>query len=129
MTIVKFVTWQWCLNVNLCRNIDSVWYLVSNATNNEGGRKCCCHHLFSWLIYVNCGTKLPTQHTWDAMHSEKNICKNLLRTLFGKTIGVKSWDDMRTWGIWNHLHLQRNADGCTHFKPDTLYVKTRELRQ
>ncbi len=63
------------------------------------------------------------------MHCEKNICENLLRTLFGETDGAKSREDMRVRGIRNHLHLQRNPDGHTYFKPDAPYVLTKEHRQ
>ena len=63
------------------------------------------------------------------MHCEKNICENLLRTLFGETDGAKSREDMRARGIRNHLHLQRNPDGHTYFKPDAPYVLTKEHRQ
>ena len=62
------------------------------------------------------------------MHCEKNICENLLRTLFGEIDGVKSREDMRARGIQNHLHLQRNGDGNTYFKPDAPYVLTKEHR-
>ena len=85
--------------------------------------------MFWQLSYVLCGQKLPTRHTLDAMHCEKNICENLLRTLFGETDGAKSREDMRARGILNHLHLQRNPDGHTYFKPDAPYVLTREHRQ
>jgi hypothetical protein len=60
-----------------------------------------------------CTQKLPVRHTFDAMHCEKNVCENLLRTLFGETDGAKSHEDMRARGIRQHLHLQRKADGHT----------------
>ena len=73
--------------------------------------------------------KLPIRHTLDTMHCEKNICENLLRTLFGETDDAKSREDMRARGIRPHLHLQRNPDGRTHFKPDAPYVLTKDERQ
>ena len=60
------------------------------------------------------------------MHCEKNICENLLRTLFGETDGPKSREDMRARGIRQHLHLVRNVDGRTFFKPDAPYVLTKD---
>ena len=59
------------------------------------------------------------------MHCEKNVCENLLKTLFGETDDAKSREDMRARGIRPHLHLQRNLDGRTHFKPDAPYVLTK----
>lgn len=76
----------------------------------------------------HCAQILPTRHTLDAMHCEKNICENLLRTLFGETDGPKSREDMRARGIRQHLHLQRNVDGCTFFKPDAPYILTKDHR-
>jgi hypothetical protein len=75
---------------------------------------------------VQCGQKLPTRHTLDAMHCEKNVCENLLRTLFGETDGAKSREDMRARGIRQHLHLVRNADGQSYFKPDAPYVLSKQ---
>ena len=49
--------------------------------------------------------------------------------MFGETDGAKSREDMRVRGIRNHLHLQRNPDGHTYFKPDAPYVLTKEHRQ
>lgn len=63
------------------------------------------------------------------MHCEKNICENLLKTLFGETDDAKSREDMQANGIRPHLDLQRNPDGRTHFKPDSPYVLTKEERQ
>jgi hypothetical protein len=63
------------------------------------------------------------------MHCEKNVCENLLKTLFGETDDAKSREDMRTRGIRPHLHLQRNLDGRTHFKPDAPYVLTKNEQQ
>ena len=72
--------------------------------------------------------KLPIRHTLDAMHCEKNVCENLIRTLFGETDDARSREDMRARGIREHLHLQRNPDGRTHFKPDAPYVLTKDER-
>lgn len=82
--------------------------------------------LYTYSGYLNIGQKLPTCHTLDAIYWKKNICKNLLRTLFGKTNGVKSREDMRAYGIKKHLHLQKNSDGETYFKLDAPYVLTKE---
>jgi hypothetical protein len=49
-------------------------------------------------------------------------------TLFGEMDGVKSREDVRAWGIRNHLHLQGNSDRHTYFKLDTPYVLTGEHR-
>jgi len=63
------------------------------------------------------------------MHCEKNLCENLIRTLFGETDGTKSREDMRARGIRQHLHLRRNADDQSYFKPDAPYVLTKEEQQ
>ena len=73
--------------------------------------------------------KLPLRHTLNAMHCEKNLCENLIRTLFGETDGARSREDMRARGIRQHLHLRRNADGQSYFKPDAPYVLTKEEQQ
>ena len=72
--------------------------------------------------------KLLVRHTLDAMHCEKNVCENLLRTLFGETDDARSREDMRARGIQRHLHLRLNPDGRTYFKPDAPYVLTKEER-
>ena len=77
-----------------------------------------------WLL-SNVLQMLPIRHTLDAMHCGKNICENLLRTLFGETDDARSREDMRVRGIRNHLHLHRNPDGQTFFKPDAPYVLTK----
>jgi hypothetical protein len=87
--------------------------------------------VFSFSSYTNAGfndtgQKVPTRHTLDGMHCEKNICENLLRTLFGETDNAKSREDMRARGIRPHLHLQRNPDGHSYFKPDAPYVFTKQ---
>lgn len=79
--------------------------------------------------FVSISQKLPTRHTLDAMHCEKNVCENLLRTLFGETDSAKSREDMRARGIRNHLHLQLNADGHSYFKPDAPYVLSKLHQQ
>ena len=63
------------------------------------------------------------------MHCEKNVCENLLKTLFGETDDAKSREDMQTRGIRPHLHLQRNLDGHTHLKLDAPYVLTKNEQQ
>jgi len=63
------------------------------------------------------------------MHCEKNLCENLLHTLFGKTNGVKSREDIRARNIYPHLHLQPNADGQTYFMLDAPHVLKREERE
>lgn len=68
------------------------------------------------------------RHTLDAMHCEKNVCENLLRTLFGETDDARSREDMRARGIREHLHLRLNPDGRIYFKPDAPYVLTKEER-
>ena len=60
------------------------------------------------------------------MHCEKNVCENLLRTLFGETDNAKYREDMRAQGIRPHLHLQRNPDGHSYFKLDAPYVLTKQ---
>lgn len=72
--------------------------------------------------------ELPVRHTLDAMHCEKNVCENFLRTLLGENDGAKSREDLRVRGIRGHLHLQPNADGQTFFMPDAPYVLSREER-
>jgi len=62
------------------------------------------------------------------MHCEKNVCENLVRTLFGETDGVKSREDLRARNIRQHLHLRPNADGQTYFMPDAPYVLKEEER-
>jgi hypothetical protein len=94
--------------------VDSVGDMVYSYTNH---------------VFGNGGQKLPTGHTLDAMHCEKNVCENLLRTLFGETDGVKSREDMRARGIRKHLHLRRNADGQSYFKPDAPYVLSKQHQQ
>lgn len=79
--------------------------------------------------FVSISQKLPTRHTLDAMHCEKNVCENLLRTLFGETSSAKSREDMRARGIRNHLHLQLNADSHSYFKPNAPYVLTKLHQQ
>jgi hypothetical protein len=101
-------------------------FFVCNVVHNHSGYTYYCHHVFCELSYVFCGQILPTRHILDAMHCEKSIFKNLLRTLFGETDGAKSREDMHARGIRNHLHLQRNPDGHTYFKPDAPYVLTKE---
>ena len=76
-----------------------------------------------------CGQILPTRHTFDAMHCKKNVCENLIRTLFGETDNAKSREDMRARRIRKHLHLRRNRDGQTYFKPDAPYVLTKQQQQ
>lgn len=84
--------------------------------------------------FGNCGTmlsvqKLPVRHLLDAMHCEKNVCENIIQTLFGETDDVKSREDMRVHGIRSHLHLQLNPDGITYFMPDAPYVLKREEKE
>lgn len=62
------------------------------------------------------------RHLLDAMHCEKNLCENLVRTLYGETDGIKSREDMRARGIRSHLHLKLNPDGQTYFMPDAPYI-------
>lgn len=62
------------------------------------------------------------------MHCEKNVCENLVKTLFGETDGIKSREDMRVRDIRRHLHLQPNPDGRTYFMPDAPYVLRKEER-
>ena len=63
------------------------------------------------------------------MHCEKNLCENLVRTIWGEIDGIKSREDMRARNIHRHLHLQPNADGQTYFMPDAPYILKREERE
>jgi hypothetical protein len=47
-------------------------------------------------------------HLLDVMHCEKNLCKNIVRTIYGEKDYPRSRMDMMDMGIRQELHLQRN---------------------
>ena len=60
-------------------------------------------------------SKLKLRHNLDVMHVEKNICDNLLGTMFGidgkNKDTIKSRLDLADMGIRSELHLVRLANG------------------
>jgi hypothetical protein len=67
--------------------------------------------------------KLLIRHLLDAMHCEKNLCENMVRTTFGQKDSYGSRQDMESTGIRRNLWLQpsqRRAD--VFHKPEAPYV-------
>jgi hypothetical protein len=43
------------------------------------------------------------RHILDVMHYEKNICENMVKTIFAKKDIVVVWRNMEAFGIWPQL--------------------------
>jgi len=68
--------------------------------------------LWGWMII---GLSWRWQHlqihyTLDVMHIEKNICENVVRTIFGQKNTIKVRWDMQAKGIWQHLWLRQHLN-------------------
>jgi hypothetical protein len=48
------------------------------------------------------------QHILDVVHIKKNICENLLHTIFGQKNTFKVWQNMQVEGIRQHLWLKQH---------------------
>ena len=71
--------------------------------------------------------RLPIRHLLDVMHIERNICKSMLKLLFGTKDTAASRLDMEEEGIRDHLWIQRGpVAGGNYFKPPTPYVLKKE---
>lgn len=66
---------------------------------------------------------LLERHTFDAMHCEKNLCKNIVKTLLGMKDSPGSREDAQELGIWEEIWLQpprRRQD--EYYMPDAPFV-------
>lgn len=67
------------------------------------------------------------RHTLDVMHTEKNVAKNILRTLFGEKDGAKVRLDMQNRRIRQHLWLRKIGDKENRaFMPNVTYVLSKQ---
>ena len=68
---------------------------------------------------------LLIRHNLDPMHIEKNICDNILGTMFdikGKTKDTeKAREDLRDWGIRSELHMRVRESDNRAVKPKACY--------
>lgn len=68
---------------------------------------------------------LLIRHTLDVMHCEKNLCENIIKTLFGETDFPRGRMDYEDMGVRPDLWLRRTH--ATHgrlFMPHAPYVLT-----
>lgn len=49
--------------------------------------------------------------TLDVMHCKKNLCKNVVKTIFGNKDIMAGMEDLKDCGIWSHLWLQATLSG------------------
>jgi hypothetical protein len=72
--------------------------------------------------------KLLIRHLLDAMHCEKNLCENLLKTTFGAKDSYGSREDMERQGIRANLWLctARNNKEVFHMPEAPYVLKPRE---
>jgi hypothetical protein len=64
------------------------------------------------------------------MHCEKNLCKNIIRTLMGENDFPRSREDMQDMGIREELWLQPAVDNPGYLKkPHPTYVLTPGKRE
>ena len=73
---------------------------------------------------------LLINHTIDVMHTEKNICENMIRTIFGEKDTVKVRMDMELQNVNRHLWLQQHPSRAgVLVRPLAPYVlRTHELQ-
>jgi hypothetical protein len=66
---------------------------------------------------------LLIRHTLDVMHCEKNLCENIIKTLFGETDFPRGRMDFKDMGVRSNLWL-RQTDGTDGrlFMPHAPYV-------
>ena len=66
---------------------------------------------------------LLIRHTLDVMHCEKNLCENIIKTLFGETDFPRGRLDFKDMGIRSDLWLRQTqgTDG-RQFMPHAPYV-------
>src|SRR5262249_28861100 len=96
---------------------------------NDDGTNWCKKSLLFQLPYWE---ELRIRHNLDVMHIEKNICDNLVGTIFGLKGKSKDTDKARLtlqeMGIRPELHLQER--GGRFFKPPAAYtLSTRQSRE
>jgi hypothetical protein len=67
--------------------------------------------------------KLLIRHLLDAMHCEKNLCENMLKTTFGSKDSYGNRQDLEKQGIWEEMWLRpaRNNKEIFHM-PHVPYV-------
>jgi hypothetical protein len=68
--------------------------------------------------------ELLIHNTFDVMHCEKNLCKNVVKTIFGNKDTMAIREDFKDCGIWSHLWLQTALNGF--IKPIASYVLSNE---
>ncbi len=66
---------------------------------------------------------LLVRHTLDVMHCEKNICENMIKTIFGEKDTMALRRDMEELGIQPQLWSQQTVNG-SYIKPIVTYVIT-----
>jgi hypothetical protein len=72
-----------------------------------------------WSIFFQ---GLFIRNTLDVMHCEKNICENVIRTIFGTKDILAMWKHLEQCEKQPHLCLQ--ANGVGFIKPIASYVLT-----
>ncbi len=63
------------------------------------------------------------KHTLDMMHYEKNVCENMLKTIFGEKDTMVVRKNMLEANIWSKFWLQQIFNG-NYIKVVTPYVMT-----
>ena len=72
---------------------------------------------------------LPLRHCLDPMHCEKNVCENIVKTLFGEKDNPSTRIDMQVRNIRPHQWLQNTGTNADKFyMPDVSYVLSAEDR-
>ena len=67
--------------------------------------------------------KLLARYLLDAMHCEKNLCKNMTKTILGMKDSYGSREDMKELGIREELWLQPSQNNRENFHiPHAPYV-------
>ena len=66
---------------------------------------------------------LKVRHVLDVMHCEKNLCKNIMKTLFGMNDNPESRQDVEDLNIREELWLQPpRCQGDQFYMPHALYI-------
>ena len=68
-----------------------------------------CVLLWSLLQY------LKIQYVLDPVQGEKNLCRNIMKIIWGVKNTLKLWLDIQETKIWPHLHLVPACNGTILF--------------